>query len=409
MAQFRYEARDANGKKIEGLLDAPSRDGAANQLLANGSIPVLITEIAGSAVNPLQQKLDQLLAPKIEIDDLMMFSRQMASLMKAGVVINKAARGLAQSTRNPSLQKVLFDIERTLNTGQTLTNSLSRHREVFNDLYISMVSVGENTGRIDLVFTQLSGYLGREKETRRSISGALRYPMFVLAAIGIAMVILNIFVIPVFADMFRKFSADLPLPTKVLIGTSDFFTHYWGLLLVLLVAAVIGWRRFVATDRGALFWDEKKLRVPIVGTILERAMLSRFCRTFALMTRAGVPLIQAMELCARAVGNAYLAVKIRQMRIGVERGESLLRIASASAMFTPLVLQMIQVGEDTGQIDDLLDEVADFYDAEVDYELKRMASRIEPLLIVAMTMLVAMLALGIFLPMWDMMRVMQGK
>jgi MSHA biogenesis protein MshG len=409
MATFRYEARDSVGKKIEGALEAPSRDGVASQLLANGAIPITITEMAAAADNPLQKKLDELLAPKIELDDLMMFSRQMASLMKAGVVVNKAARGLAQSTRNPTLQKVLFDIERTLNTGQTLTNSLSRHREVFSDLYISMVSVGENTGRIDLVFAQMSSYLGREKETRRSITGALRYPMFVFIAIGAAMVILNIFVIPVFADMFRKFSADLPWPTKVLIATSDFFVHYWYAVAVVLIAAVFSWRRFIATEKGELFWAQKKLGIPIVGSVLERALLSRFARTFALMTRAGVPLIQALELCARAVDNAFLAVKVRQMRQGVERGESLLRIATLSGMFTPLVLQMIAVGEDTGQVDDLLDEVADFYDAEVEFELKTMAARIEPLLIVAMTGLVAMLAMGIFLPLWDMMSVMQGK
>jgi len=409
MAQFRYEARDSVGKKIEGALEAPSRDGVASQLLANGAIPISITELAVVADNSLERKLDELLAPKIELDDLMMFSRQMASLMKAGVVVNKAARGLAQSTRNPTLQKVLFDIERTLNTGQTLTNSLSRHREVFSDLYISMVSVGENTGRLDLVFAQMSSYLGREKETRRSITSALRYPMFVLIAISIAMVILNIFVIPVFADMFRKFSADLPWPTKVLIATSDFFVHYWYAVAVVLIVAVFSWRRFIATENGELLWAQKKLGIPIVGSVLERALLSRFARTFALMTRAGVPLIQVLELCARAVDNAFLAVKVRQMRQGVERGESLLRIATLSGMFTPLVLQMIAVGEDTGQVDDLLDEVADFYDAEVEFELKTMAARIEPLLIVAMTGLVAMLAMGIFLPLWDMMSVMQGK
>lgn len=408
MAQFRYEARDSSGKKIEGALEAPSRDGVASQLLASGAIPIVITELAAAADNPLQKKLDEWFAPKIELDDLMMFSRQMASLMKAGVVVNKAARGLAQSTRNPTLQKVLFDVERTLNTGQTLTNSFSRHRDVFSDLYISMVSVGENTGRIDLVFAQMSSYLGREKETRRSITGALRYPMFVLLAISVAMVILNIFVIPVFADMFRKFSAALPWPTKVLIATSDFMVNYWYVLLIVLIGAIIGWRRFIATEKGELFWAQKKLRIPVVGSVLERALLSRFARTFALMTRAGVPLIQALELCARAVDNAYLAVKIRQMRQGVERGESLGRIATASGMFTPLVLQMIAVGEDTGQVDDLLDEVADFYDTEVEFELKSMAARIEPLLIVAMTGLVAILALGIFLPLWDMMKVMQG-
>jgi len=408
MAHFRFEARDSSGKKIEGTLEGPSRDGIAGQLLASGAIPIVITEVAVASENSLEKKLNEFLAPKIEVDDLMMFARQMASLMKAGVVVNKAAKGLAQSTRNLTMQKILFDIERTLNAGQTLTNALSRHRNVFGDLFISMVSVGENTGGMDLVFKQMSLYLGREKDTRRSISGALRYPMFVLIAISVAMVVLNIFVIPVFADMFRKFSASLPLPTKILIATSDFMINYWYVLLVLMIGSVVGWRHFIATEKGDLFWSEKKLKIPVVGSVLERALLSRFARTFALMTRAGVPLIQALELCARALDNASLAVKVRQMRTGVERGESLVRIASASGMFTPLVLQMIAVGEDTGQVDDLLDEVADFYDAEVEFELKSMAARIEPLLIVAMTGLVAILAMGIFLPLWDMMKIMQG-
>ena len=409
MPQFKYSARDASGQLVKGVIEAVSRDGAADQLLSKGSVPVAIDQTASAKDDPLKAFQEKYLAPRVELDDLIMFSRQMYSLMRAGVVVNKAVRGLGQSTRNTTLQKTLFDVEKSLNAGVNLATSMRKHDKVFNDLFVSVVHVGENSGRLDSAFQQLAQYLGREKETRRSIGSALRYPSFVIGAISIAMVILNIWVIPVFADMFSKFNSELPLPTRILIGSSNFFQNQWPLMLLVAVGGFFAIRHYIRTPQGLFNWDHYKLRIPIVGQILEKAMLSRYCRTFSLMLKSGVPLIQALGLCSRAVGNEYLASKIRDMRSGVERGESLLNISAASNMFTPLVLQMVAVGEETGQIDELLEEVATFYDDEVDYELSNLSAKIEPILIACIAGIVAVLALGIFLPMWDMMSVMQGK
>jgi MSHA biogenesis protein MshG len=232
--------------------------------------------------------------------------------------------------------------------------------------------------------------------------------MFVLIALGIAIVVLNIFVIPVFADLFSQFGADLPWATKILIGTSSFFVNHWMLLFLLLATVIFGIRYYVNTTSGMLQWDWMKLRVPYIGSILERSTLSRFSRSFSMMLKSGVPLIKALELSSMSVGNSYVAKNIGGMSSGIQRGESLLRSAVQSKMFTPLVLQMLQVGEETGRVDEMLDEVAEFYEQEVDYDLKNLASYIEPLLISCIAGIVMILALGIFLPMWDMMSVMQG-
>ncbi len=403
MKAFSYRGRNAAGELVSGEVDAASADGVATQLLNRGVTPIAIEE----QVDKPSLQLPKLFKDKVNLDDLVLFSRQMHSLVRAGVVINQAVRSLAHSTRNETLKAALTDLEVSLNSGINLAASMRKHPEVFDDLYVNMVAVGENSGRLDLAFKQLGQYLELERDTRRRIKSAVRYPSFVLIAISIALVIMNIWVIPKFADLFSKFGADLPRPSRILIATSNFIVDYWPLLLIALLAMVIGIRHYITTERGALFWDGNKLRMPIIGSILERAMLGRFSRSFSLMLAAGVPLIQALELCAQAVGNSFLALRIRDMRGGIERGDSLLRTATRSDMFTPLVLQMIQVGEETGRVDELLEEVALFYEQEVDYDLKNLTSNIEPILIVAIAGLVMMLALGIFLPMWDMHSAMQ--
>jgi len=405
VAKFSYRGRSASGELVTGAIDAASADSVAGQLVNKKITPIAI-EKQREASPPLA--LPVLFQKKIQLDEITMLCRQMYSLTKAGVVLNRAFKGLAESVNNPRLAAVLLDIERSLNSGTNLATSLRRHRDVFDSLFINIMQVGENSGRLDLAFQQLSFYLELEKDTRRRISSAVRYPMFVLFAISIAIVVLNIWVIPVFADMFSKFGAELPWQTQLLIGTSNFFIEHWGLIIVALVAATIALRQYMASDAGQLRWDRLRLRLPLIGSILERATLARFGRSFALMLSSGVPLIQALELASQAVGNVYMGGKIRDMRESIQRGESLLRSAAQSTMFTPLVLQMIQVGEETGQVDEMLNEVASFYEQEVDYDLKNLSSYIEPLLIAVIAGLVMILALGIFLPMWDMMSVMQG-
>lgn len=404
MAEYTYKGRKKNGELVSGTVDAASADGVASQLMGNDITPITIDQV----VESMAMEIPSFFSKKVALEELIMFSRQMYSLTRSGVVLNKAFRGLADSVKNPALRTVLLDIEVRLNSGVDLASSMSSHREVFDDLYINIIRVGENSGRLDLAFKQLSQYLELEKDTRRRVGTAVRYPMFVIGALVIAMVILNIYVIPVFADLFEKFGADLPLATRILLGTSRFFIEDWPWLIAIIALVIFGVRYYLATEQGRLNWDRTKLRLPLFGSVLERAMLARYGRSFALMLQSGVPLIQALELCSQAVGNAFMATQIRGMRDGIQRGESLLRTAASSGMFTPLVLQMIQVGEETGKVDELLQEVAEFYEQEVDYDLKNLSSYIEPLLIACIAGMVMLLALGIFLPMWDMMSVMQS-
>lgn len=263
-------------------------------------------------------------------------------------------------------------------------------------------------GGLESVFLQLSNHFDMELETRKRLKSAVRYPLFVVIAIVFAMFILNVKVIPVFAGIFAKSGVELPLATKILLATSGFFVRWWWLLLLLMGGAVGGWFAWLRTLAGRLFWGKKQLKLPVMGNIIEQTLLARFGRTFAMMLKAGVPLHQSLNLVADAVDNDYVAGKIREMRFGVERGDTLLRTAAASGLFTPLVMQMFAVGEETGQIEELMIEAAEYYEREVDYALKSVAARIEPILLVLVAIMVLIMALGIFTPMWDMLRAVRG-
>lgn len=401
MAIYEFKGRNVEGRLITGQLDASSQDAAVNQLLGRGVTPVEIKEFIE------QLSLSERFARatnrgRVETVELIMFCRQMHTITRAGIPLVKGLRGLAASLRNYTFQQALNDIVERLEAGVELSTAMRAHPKIFQNLFISLVSVGENSGRLDLVFKQLSEYMERDLATMKSIKTALRYPSFVLIAITIAIVIINVKVIPAFAGMFAKFGAQLPLPTRILIGISDFFVNYW-MYLFAVIAAVVAWTyHYVNTPEGSRVWGRKKLRLIVVGDIIERASLARYARSFGLMLNAGLPLSSALELSARAVDNPYLGDKIRGIRAGVERGEGLFQTHLVSGMFTPLVLQMISVGEESGQVDVLLAEVAAFYESEVEYDVKQLSDRIEPIMIVIMAGFVTVLALGIFLPMWDM-------
>jgi MSHA biogenesis protein MshG len=333
----------------------------------------------------------------------------MYALVKSGVPILRAINGMAESSTSVRLKKALVEISAQLEGGFPLSSALNQHPKLFPPLFVSLVHVGENTGNLDDAFSKLASYFEREQETRKRIKTALRYPSFVLIAIIIALVIMNIFVIPTFANMFAKLGADLPWATKMLITSSNFFLNYWPHMLVGSVVSIFSLRHYVKTPRGMYLWDKKKLQLPVVGGVIERSLLSRFAHSFAIILRAGVPMTSGLTLVADAVDNSYMREKIISMRSNIEGGESLLRSAGASTLFTPLVLQMIAVGEETGRVDELLAEVGDYYEREVDYELSTLTARIEPIMIAIVASMVLVLALGIFTPMWDMMSAFQGK
>ncbi|MGL6401999.1 MSHA fimbrial biogenesis protein MshG [Aeromonas hydrophila] len=406
MSSFAYKGRDSQGNAVSGVVDAATEMAAAEQLMRRGVMP---TELKPGKAKAAALDWSLLLERGVRLDELVVFSRQMYALTRAGIPILRAIAGLEESAHSKPLKRALHALGEDLGNGRPLSSSMQAHPRVFSSLFVAIIHVGENTGQLEEAFLQLTNYFELELETRKRIKTAMRYPSFVLIAIGIAMVILNIMVIPVFAGMFAKFGVELPLATRILLATSHFFVHYWWVMLGVLLAMVFGWRRWVSTVKGKLTWHRWQLKLPIVGTIIERSLLARFARSFSMMLKAGVPLNTALSLVADAVDNAWMAGRIRDMRAGIERGESLLRTAGSSGLFTPLVMQMIAVGEETGQVDDLLHEAAEYYEREVDYDLKSLTARIEPILIGIVAVMVLILALGIFTPMWDMMRAVRGK
>jgi MSHA biogenesis protein MshG len=404
MANFQYKARDASGNAVSGQLDAANQAAAADILKQRRYIPLSIEAVVttGSAVT------FELWQAKVSLTELIIFSRQMYSLMKAGIPIIRAIKSLADSTGSVRVREVMTALASELENGRSLSVAMASHPKVFSRLIVSLVHVGENTGRLDDAFLQLTFYFEQELETRKQIKQATRYPIFVLFALAVAMVILNIFVIPQFANMFARFNAELPWSTQLLLASSSFFINFWPLLLVLLVATIIGVSFYLQTPAGKFRFGRWKLKVPIIGSIINRATLGRFARSFSMMLKAGVPITTALSLVAEAVDNDYLGEKIREMRRSIERGESLLRVSQQSNMFTNLVLQMVSVGEETGQMDEMLTEVAGFYEREVAFDLKSLTAKIEPILIAIVAAMVLLLALGIFTPMWDMLNAYKG-
>ncbi len=401
MASFSFKGRNAQGQEVKGQLEAATVDVVVEQLTRRGLTPINVEEV--QAPSELMARLETYLNDKpVTIVDLIIFCRQMYTVNKAGVPLIQGVRGLANSLNHQRFQRVLHDIADQLEKGVELSAAMSLHPDVFNKLFISLVNVGENSGQLEEAFNQLSLYLERDLDTAKRIKSATRYPSFVLFALVIAMVVINIFVIPNFADMFAKFGADLPLPTIILLNTSQFFVDYWPYMLGTVVASWLLFKQHIKTEVGSRQWGQFLLKIPIVGDIVERASMGRYARSFGLMLSSGVPLIQALTLCSKVIDNPWLGDKILGIREGIERGEGLHTTHSASGMFTPLVLQMIGVGEESGQVDTLLQEVAEFYEREVDYDLKTLSDRIEPIMIVIMASFVLILALGIFLPMWNM-------
>lgn len=405
MPFFAYRARNAGGELVEGVMEGADSGAIAQQLFASSINPIDIKPTSNPGADAGQGWLKRLMEEKVRSIDVQLFSRQLYTLLKSGVPIMRGLAGLQESAINKSFGKVLQDLRESLDGGRELSAAMGRHPRVFDHFYINMVRVGEMTGRLDSVFLRLFDHLEFERDMKERVRTAMRYPMFVCIAMLVAIAVINIFVIPAFAKVYAGFNAELPYMTRILINASNFTVQYWGLMLAAIIAAIVGFKMAIATPNGRYQWDKSKLRFPIVGTIILKGTLARFARSFALANKSGVPIVQGLGVVAQTVDNAYIASKIGSMREGVERGESILRTAVHSGVFTPVVLQMLAVGEETGAIDELMEEIAAMYEREVEYELKTLSAKIEPILIVGLGILVLILALGIFLPIWDLGKV----
>lgn len=404
MAVFVYKGRSARGELVQGILEGPDTGTIANQLFNIGITPIdinpsgaarRVTDKSSSLWKSLQEK-------KVGPLELMLFSRMMYTLLKSGVPIMRALAGLQESTQNAAFAAVLQDLREALDSGRELSIAMRRHPKIFSVFYVSMVQIGEMTGMLDEVFMRLYAHLEFEKEMDESIRAAVRYPIFVMAAMVIAVVIVNLFVIPAFVKVFESFHTQLPLVTRMLIGFSNFMVHYWPFLLAIVLGLSIAFRIFINTRGGRYQWDKYKFRIPVAGKIIFKGTLARFSRSLALAFKSGIPIVQGLNVVGMVVNNEYMRSHIDQMRDGVERGESILRTAAATHVFNPVVLQMIAVGEETGEMDTLMFEIAGLYEREVAYEVKTLSAQIEPILIVGLGIMVLILALGIFLPVWDL-------
>jgi MSHA biogenesis protein MshG len=409
MPHFAYKGRNARLELVRGKLESPDSAAVADQLLNTGITPVDINPAGEPPLKEIKKWLSRTVADKVRPVDLLLFTRQMYTLLKAGVPMLKSLSGLQESMQNRQFAAVLKDLRESLDSGRELSVSLSRYPKIFSVFYVSMVRVGEITGTLEEIFLRLFHYLEFESEMSGRIKSALRYPAFVVITMAVALVVINLFVIPAFAGIYKGFKTELPIMTKLLIGFSNFMVHYWPLLLVILVLAVIGVRLYMATRDGRYQWDKFKLRLPIAGKIMLKGTLARFARSFALVFKSGVPVVEGLHVVAQVVDNDYIAQRIDHMRDSVERGESILRAAITAGVFTPVVHQMIAVGEETGELDDMMQEVAELYEREVEYEVKTLSETIEPILIISLGIMVLILALGVFLPIWDLGKAAMNK
>ena len=402
MAEFSYKGRGSDGKLVSGRVAGDTVDQVAQRLIATGVIPLQIEAMGAVAGSLNFEKFGRRLGlGGVTTTDLVMFSRQMYTITRAGIPLLRGLRGLIASTHNAILRETLEDMLESLEGGRDLAASFARHPKIFPTLYVSIVSVGEATGTLDKSFQRLTDYLAQEQKMHDSVKGAVRYPIIVMITIALAAGFLSTFVIPKFAPIFAQLKGDLPMPTRILLGSSALVRDYWAQSIAVIALIVFGIRQYLATRDGRYRWDRMKLRIPVVGKLMYESMLSRLNRSLAISLAAGMPMTQTLAVIARSSGNMFVSEKIQILASSVERGESLHRSASASGMFSPLVLQMIAIGEETGALPELLDEAANYYEREVDHAVKNLSQSIEPILIVAVGGMVLILALGIFMPLWE--------
>lgn len=408
MAIFEYTGRTSSGEAIRGQVEAASISSVAADLGGKGIVPLRITP-AGGQSSELASKIERWWhRRKISLIDVIMFCRQMTTLTRAGVPITRGLRGLADTMRNPEFGRVLDEVASHLEKGHELASILQRYPDIFSNLFVSIIHIGESSGRLEESFEQLHGYLTLEDETRKRVKSALRYPTMVLASIVVAIGVINMFVVPPFAKLFAGFGSDLPWATKILIDTSRISTEYWHVGLCGMLLAWWFIRKSMATPEGQLAWDRVQLRLPLIGSILRRSLLARFCRTLAITLGAGLPVTQCLAIASRAVDNEFVGGQVNAIREDIEAGDTLTSAAHSSGLFTPLVLQMLAVGEETGAVETTLAEVSSYYEREVDYDLKQLGDAIEPIMMVFVGGLVLVLALGVYLPMWEMASAARG-
>lgn len=406
MPEFYYNARDAEGKEIKGRRIALSEEDLANQLTEQGLLPL---DIIAAEVNKARVSSPKTswFAQKVTHDELHMFCRQMYALLHAGIPEATAVARLAETTHNKKLALALEQIVISLNKGSSLHVAMAQFPNIFSGFFLNLITVGEDTGNLDNIFLHLAEYLELEVDITKKIKTALRYPIFVIVAIIIALLIINVFVIPSFAKLYDNMHGTLPLPTLILLTVSNFIITYGFLLIGMILFAILAIRNYISSPEGALKWGKIELKIPIIGWLIQRMLLTRFARLLALVLRAGITAVDGIQMVGASTNNAFMAQKIKSVTEYIARGNTISSAIDKTELFPPLVIQMIALGEESGTIDKLLDEVADYYQREIDYDIVRLSDAIEPILLAIIGGMVLILALGVFLPIWNLASLMK--
>ncbi|HNX68520.1 MAG TPA: type II secretion system F family protein [Candidatus Omnitrophota bacterium] len=396
-ASFLYKARDNFGNVTEGKMTADSDLDVSAKLRQQGMTPVWIRPEGADLSTEFLLKFRRL-----KIADINAFTREFYTLIKAGLTAIASLEVISEQDRNPVLKRMVDGLITSIRGGASISDSLARYPKIFTPLYVNMFRAGETSGRIEEILERLM-YLGEaEEKLRLRVKSALRYPTIVLSAIVLAFLALTNFIIPRFAKLFAQSNVELPLPTRILLGIHDVMQHYGVFIAIGAVAAGILIVRFAQTPSGKLLFDRVWLKVPVLGPLILKAEMSRFARVMAILLQSGIAALKALEIAYGSADNRVVAGAIEKIRVSVTEGTGMTQPMKESGIFPPSVVRMVRVGEETGKIDELLLKVSDYYDMQVDYIVSNLMVLIEPMLIVILGLMVLVLALGMFLPMWNM-------
>ncbi len=401
MPIFTYVGKNSSGNEVKGEIEGVSVQIVGSQLMKSGVYPLSIQEKKSTSNTPIFYKKNK------KSVDLIIFTRQMYTLIKSGVPLSKALKTMENSNQNPTLKTLFKDIKTQVDNGYQLSAAFQKYNHFFSPFYINMVKVGELTGRLEEIFLKLYEYLEFEQTMIRSAKSALRYPALVIIAITVAFSIMMVFVVPTFAKVYAGFNAKLPWQTQMLINISEFMVAYSPILILGFGFVIYSLLKYLKTADGRLLWGKIKFNIPIIGPILKKSALARFCKTFALSIKSGIPIVQALSYISPVLDNDYLTYQIDDIRQNVEKGNTLYASMANSQIFEPLVLEMFATGEETGELDAMSLEVSSLYEKEVEYELKNINALIEPVMIVLLAGLILVFALGIFLPIWDLTKIVK--
>ncbi|MFH1283227.1 MAG: type II secretion system F family protein [bacterium] len=401
MVEFAYRVRNTSGSVLSGVIEANEQRAAIDKLRGQKYI---ILEINEARKNPFDQFLDSvnIFKKKVNSKDLVLFSRQLSTLVSAGVPIVQGLSILTEQIDNPVFNKVVSKVQEDIEGGQSIFDALRKHPDAFTELYCSMVKAGEVGGILDIILERLSTYLEAAESLRQKVKGAMMYPLIVSIIAGGVTVFLLAFVIPTFKDIFKNFGAELPLPTQILINLSDMIRKYILLIIPFPIALFFIFKQLNKVEKFKYRLDDITLKLPMFGIILRKVAVAKFTRTLATLVKSGVPILQAMDTVAKTSGNKIIEEAINNARESVREGERIADPLKKSGVFPPMVTQMIAVGEETGNLDTMLNKIADFYDGEVDVAIKGLTSMIEPLVIVVMGVIIGAIVVAMFLPMFEL-------